>query len=186
MYTFIVICVILFLVAGVVFKKKIKENQFTVYSIIIVGSLIGTTIINGMYGLEVPYSKVLHKEKIIKNGHSFFLYHGSDTIKMSSPLNYYYDTDSTGKITTNKLYVDRLDGYFDTTEVNKIKITLVEDTIPKLRIYKFRRSINNSWVTSLGLPSRGDREYEVLLPKNENNEKYVAYINRRYYGKEKI
>lgn len=212
MYTFIAICAGLFLLSGIIFKKKIQEYQFFVYVIIIFGSLIGSTIVNGVLGLDVPYSKVLHKEKIIEDTYANlwivndtiandsmvfdsvlntmvpFDSINSDTIlKAYAPLKYYYEKDSSGNITKNYLRIGEVDQYFnDSLSIDGLTIRLSEDTIPRVKIYKYRRVIDSKWVASFGLPSRGDRSYEVTIPDTDENRILVDILNENYYGKTKI
>lgn len=185
MLTFIIIAAGLYLLSGIVFKKNIKQNQFTVYSIIIVGSLIGTTIINGIFGLDVPYSKVFHKEKIVKNEYSQSVMYKGDTIAADLPIRYVFKKDSTGKIIKNYIIVSKVARIFDRTETDIIKFTLVDDSVCRVKIYKNRRVIDNIWITSFGLPSKaGPRSYEVLLPDTKVNNNLIAILNSRYYNYE--
>lgn len=188
MYSFIIISVSLFLLTGVVFKKKLGQNKFAMYSIIVIGSLIGTTITNGILSSNIPYSKVLRKEKELTNKYSDLVILKKDTVidtvKIELPFKYVHYYDSSKRYMKNyiKLYV--VDGVFDTTEFNYIKFTLVNDSIPKLKIYKNRKIIDSNWITSFGLPSKGDKSYEVLIPNNEENKEYIRLINLNYFKNE--
>lgn len=217
MYTFISLCIGLLLLSGVIFKKKIAEYQFFVYVIIIFGAFVGSTIVNGVLGLDVPYSKVLAKEEIIESAYTNIWvnydtisndsmvydsvlnamvstdYITRDTI-LKAPLNviYTFKKDSLGNITKNSIYVPEISLSFnallksDSTSESKLKIYLTEDTVPRIRVYKYRRIIESNWVAGFGLPSRGDKTYELMLHDNENNRILLEILNENYYGKKEI
>lgn len=185
MYTFLTICAGLFLLSGVIFKRKIKQNQISVYFIVIVGSLIGTTIINGIYGLNVPYSKVFHKEKILNNKYSNIVIYKGDTSRTELPFKHVYKLDSNNKVIKNYIICEKLDGAFYTDNLDKIKFTIFDDSVSRLKIYKTRRVIDNNWVTSFGLPSKS-RTYEVLIPDTKANNNLLDNINVQFYKNEKI
>lgn len=193
MYTFGLLCIGLFLLCGVIFKKNIKQNQFAVYFIIIFGSLIGSTIVNGILGLDIPYSKILQKERVITTIETG-LWVTLDTIAEDSicydtilngsvPIKYRYLTDSLENVTDNYIFIEEISYTFNNNNANSLTINLISDSIPRVRTYKYRREIDSKWIAPFGLPSRGDKTYEVDLPSTPENIILVDLINKHFYEK---
>lgn len=182
MYTFFALAAGLFVLSGIIYKKHIMQNQFQVALIVIFGTLIGSTIVNGILGLDVPYSKVFQKEKQLEKLYMSSVIFNEDTLFYDRTyVNYDIYVDSVGSIKDNSVLVHK--SIFDTLETQQVKFILTEDTIPRVRIYKFRRIIESKWVAGFGLPSRGDKFYEVYLHKNDVNIKLVEHLNHNYYAK---
>lgn len=212
MYTYIILAAFLFLISGVIFKKNIMKNQFLVYTIIVIGSLIGTTIVNGILGLDIPYSKILKKEYVITDTYNNIVVE-KDTLKFyndnifdstmlavgidslvtdsilsdtlfwsaKSNIKIYFSKDSTEKLVASTIFVPECDKHFAPGDSN-IVFNFVNDTIPRVRVYKFRRIVESKWIATHGLPSRGDKFYEVDLPDTPDNRKVVEFLNKQNHG----
>jgi len=199
MYTYIVSCLLLLLLCGVIFQKKIKEYQFLVYFIIIFGSMISGTIVNGVLGLDASYSKILCKDKIINTSYELSWIQ-TDTISEDSicidtllhtttlPIIYRLDRDTLGNIERNYIYIDEISLHFysDDSIKNRLTIALVDDSIPRIRVYKYRRISNNNWVSDFGLPSNRKRTYELDLPDTEETRTLMRMLNENFYIDEEI
>ena len=102
MYTFIILAIVSFLISGIVFGKRLKENQFFVALIVICGTLLGSVIINGVVGLKIPLKEVKVKEFPLDRELSKIIT-PTDTIKFISYLEYNYEMEADSSIESNYL-----------------------------------------------------------------------------------
>lgn len=193
MYTFLISAVVFLIISGIIFKGKIKNNQFAVGLIVFAGTLISSIIINGIVGLGEEYTPVLVKERslpsqlsvIIEKGDTI-LYHDTffqyvyevelDTTKEDSisrkhyaDVGYSYDVFYQGSDRPRKVYVDFLpEG----------------DSIPIVKIYRQKRITDNKWVSSFGLP-RGRREFHCYIPNDSIHKIMYKWYNKKFLQNEK-
>ena len=185
MYTFIILCIVLFAISGMIFRSRIKQNQFNVYVIIIIGSLIGTTIVNGVVGSKIPYTKVLSIHKsLTKDFKSSYIWDVDTILFQNADIDYDF-TVKDSILKDNSIVVNG--ERFYQKDSSLIKISLSNDTVcSELLIYKYKKLSDSKWITTFGLPSNGKIEYEVLLVNTEDNKKLIEIINEKFYEKSKI
>lgn len=184
MYTFLISVGFFFLICAIIFKKKIKQHWFPSFLIIFVGTLISCSIVNGVVGLKYPlkFEKVKVKplgwyESEIKLPDTTLEYLGHISLDLKINKNGHI-------IQTPRLHISRrLDYNYNKEKPDFINIYYLspEDSVPRFERFREQRTINNHWVSSIGVP-RGKRYYNIYLPKDSIHVEIVNQINKYFYG----
>ena len=90
MYTFGILAAFFLILSGIIFGKRIKQNQFLVILIVFVGTLLGSVIVNGIFGLRIPLSDSEVKTKDLKIQMTE-IYTPRDTLKLKTYIEYNYN-----------------------------------------------------------------------------------------------
>lgn len=185
MYTFGILAAFFFLLSGAIFGKRIKQNQHMVALIVVAGTLIGSVIVNGILGLSIPFSEVEVRTKaLLKGGTEIFT--PTDTMKFYSYVEFNYKLKEGKKETEyNNIEICLLDDIYP-SEKDKLEIRYIPegDTIaPYVSIRKFKRVVDNKWVTPFGLPN-GGRRYVAFIPNDSIHNVLMDQINDKFYMKD--
>lgn len=180
MYTFLFLALLGFLIAGIVFGKKIKQNQFGVVLIVFTVSLIGTSIVNGILGSKIPFTKVETKRRsLFRNESNIEVdYKKDSTVNFDSYLEFNYRLQRNGDV-----YVSYLETNGDDWEdPEKVTIEYLSegDSIPYYKIVKQKRIANNKWITQFGLPG-GLKHVYIYIPDDSIHNVLMKYINELYF-----
>jgi len=187
MYTFIILAIVSFLISGIVFGKRLKENQFFVALIVICGTLLGSVIINGVVGLKIPLKEVKVKEFPLDRELSQIITL-TDTIEFISYLEYTYKMKSDSSIKYNSLDFDNIE-YLQSSETGRISRFSINwlpegDTIPRYERWKEKRIIgDNRWISSIGIPN-GRRLHKVFIPQDSIHIVLVNHLNDKFFRNE--
>lgn len=187
MYTFIILAIVSFLISGIVFGKRLKENQFFVALIVICGTLLGSVIINGVVGLKIPLKEVKVKEFPLDRELSQIITL-TDTIEFISYLEYTYKMKSDSSIKYNSLDFDNIE-YLQSSETGRISRFSINwlpegDTIPRYERWKEKRIIgDNRWISSIGIPN-GRRLNKVFIPQDSIHMVLVNHLNDKFFKNE--
>ena len=182
MYTFGILAAFFLILSGIIFGKRIKQNQFIVVLIVFVGTMIGSIIVNGVLGMKIPYTPVVMKERLMVLQTSKILTI-DDTIEFESYLQFFYEVkkkDST--IKTNWLDIgDWIDPFYgDRAEKLKIFFLAEGDTIPYYKVLRGKRLTDSKWISPSILP-RGGRRFEVYIPNDSIHNVLMDQINEKFY-----
>ena len=197
MYTYGIIAIFLLLLSGIIFGKRIKQNQLLVIAIVVAGTLIGTSIVNGIIGLNVPLEKTLVKTENYSKEVSHVILRDHDTLTMVCT---YLDYERMQKISkksgdtisvVNYLDIginDILSPSEDQNLINRTTINFIpqDDTVsvPRLEIYRMKRNVkDNPWVTSFGIPN-GIRYFEVYIPDDSIHHKLMDVLQENFFKDE--
>ena len=188
MYTFIILVIVSFLISGIIFGKRLKENQFFVALIVICGTLLGSVIVNGVVGLKTPFKEVKVKEYPLNEELSKIIT-PTDTIKFISYLEYTYRMKADSSIRENHLDFKSFDVLLS-SEANRISRFSINwlpegDTIPRYERWVEKRIIgDNRWISSIGIPN-GRRLNKVFIPHDSIHMVLVNHLNDKFFRNEK-
>jgi len=186
MYTFIILAIVSFLISGIVFGKRLKEKQFFVALIVIAGTLLGSVIVNGIYGLRVPLKEVKVKEYPLKKDISVIIT-PSDTVELLTYLDYNYTMKPDSSMKHN--YLDFYDvECFLPTEKNRISRLSINwlsegDSIPRWEKWREKRLIDNMWISSIGIPN-GRKLFKVYIPRDSVHMVLINELNDKFFAKD--
>ena len=187
MYTFIILVIVSFLISGIIFGKRLKENQFFVALIVICGTLLGSVIVNGVVGLKAPFKEVKVKEYPLNEELSKIIT-PTDTIKFISYLEYTYRMKADSSIRENHLDFKSFDVLLS-SEANRISRFSINwlpegDTIPRYERWVEKRIIgDNRWISSIGIPN-GRRLNKVFIPHDSIHMVLVNHLNDKFFRNE--
>ena len=186
MYTFLILAVFFFLVSGVIFRKSLKQNQFLVILIVGSGTLIGTTIVNGVIGLKIPYTRIAIKTKDLPLYNSEIIT-PSDTMKFKSYIGFDYEMEKDSSIESNYICI-HLSSALGNTNNKLYRLTIsylpAGDSIPRLIISKDKRLVESKWISSFGIPN-GKKYYQVYIPDDSIHHVLMDQINQKFYKYDK-
>jgi hypothetical protein len=183
MYTFGILAAFFLLISGIVFGKKLKQNQLFVVLIVVVGTLFGTCIVNGIVGMRIPYTAVLQKSKSLNKEVSRIIT-PTDTNTFTSYIEYNYEMEKDSSI-SQSLDMRGLD-YIVPDEFRRIARLSINwlpagDSIPRLEIWKEKRIVeDNNWISSIGLP-KGRRLLRVYIPKDSIHVVLMKELNSKFF-----
>ena len=159
MYTFILSVFIFFLISALIYKKKLPRRIFQTALIVIGGSLITMTVVNGLVQRNYKYTKTFIKQKPLKKHYISDL---NDSTYVWSVVEIDYNI--------NHIYFRG----FEVHDTNTPIIFLTDTTIvPYWKKFKESKQINSKWISSLGIPKQ-NRSFELYLP---NDSAYHVLIN---------
>ncbi len=191
MYTFGILAVLSFILAGAIFGKKIKENQLTVAMIVFASTLLGSIIVNGIIGMDTPYTLIKIRTKELSDQHTFVLVMEDTIIDQYMRLQYIYDMEVEEDGDTSLThYVDvggSYDNFYSGEESDRklfVDILPEGDSIDIVDIYRYKRIPDNRWVSKLGLPG-GGREFHVHLQDIEKNHVLIDQLNEKFFTDER-
>lgn len=182
MLTYLFSVLISFLIAGVIFKKKIKQNLIGTAFIVVGGSLLACSLVNGLLGTKYPTQRTLIKEKNLKlkeidlcRDHKLYDTTFYDLIGHKAFLDYDFILDD--------LYLGA-SGLVDHKPENwsEIKIHYLDSadttTYPYYKIYRevFQIPENSLWFVDWALP-RINPTYEVWIPGDSVHQRLMEYVN---------
>jgi len=186
MYTYIILALVFSLISGIIFRKNIKQNAILVVGIIFIGTLIGTTFVNGVLGLRIPFINVkIHDYQLVER--SCEIIDLNTTLNFNTYLRYGLEInkdDSTRSFNTlyyrgsGHLFSTKFE-FFETDEIT-LHYLAKGDTIPHVEIFKEKRLIDNNWISTMGLPN-GKITYILYLPNDSIHNILVSYINKYYF-----
>ena len=182
MYTFGIIAEFFLILSGIIFGKRIKQNQFIAVLIVFVGTMIGSIIVNGVLGMKIPYTPVVMKEKPLSLQTSNILTL-DDTMEFKSYLEFDYEmNEKDSTVETNWLDIgDWIDPFYgDRAEKLTIYFLAEGDTIPYYNILRGKRLTDSKWIASSILP-RGGRRFEVYIPNDSIHNVLMDQINEKFY-----
>ncbi len=183
MLTFLISAAVFFLIGGCIYNKNIKQHQFHIALIVVIGTLISTSIVNGVMGLKIPYTYVEVKEKPLTSWRKTHETVIDSTKYYWSLIEFDVEVQDDGDTLWRNLEfkertINRLDKNAEIHFLNDI------DTIPRWRLIRQKRIVDNNWVIPLGLP-RGDQYYEIYIPNDSIHQEMVSLIER-YWGEIKV
>ena len=183
MYTFIISVVFFLLLSGIIFRKNIKNKSFTVAIIVIIGTLLTNTIVNGIVGFNTPFENVKIKEvKLELTKSEIFIIDTTEIYNGYLCYDLSIKKRNEGvKITCNNFGVQNT--LIDELSSSKLKIHYLPegDTIPYREVYQKRRLVDKNWVVPFGVP-RGKRIQHFYIPNDSiHNTLIDTYINKYYY-----
>ena len=196
MYTFGILAAFFLILSGIIFKGKIKDNQFIVGLIVVAGTLIGSAIVNGIVGLDVPYtlSKVKTKElsskktaKVITLEDTLIYEHACINYRYVMELKKNGDTSLTHYMDIgfpDNFY--KSNGHRETEKIGRtvhVKFLPEGDSIPHYDKMKYKRISPNRWISTAGLP-RGGKEFHVYIPNDSIHQVLMTQINEKFYENE--
>lgn len=191
MYTFVILALISFILAGAIFGKRIKENQLTVAMIVFVGTLLGSIIVNGIRGMDIPYTLTKIRTKELGAQHTFIRVNKDTIIDQYMRLRYVYDLEIEEDGDTSLTnYVDiggQYDSFYSGEESDRklfVDILPEGDSIDIVDIYRYKRIPDNRWISKLGLPG-GGREFHVHLQDIEKNHVLIDQLNEKFFTDER-
>lgn len=195
MYTYGILAIFFLALCGIIFGKRIKQNQFAVVLIVVAGTLIGTSIVNGLVGLDVPLERTLVKERELEWGNSHIILRDHDTLLICRT---YLDYEWTYKIKESGdtvrvmhvldigLKIEDLHPGEDQGIINRMTINYLEpgDSIPRLEIYRLKRHFSdNKWVTPFGVPN-GKRYFDVYIPNDSAHHLLMEALEEKFFKNE--
>ena len=179
MYTFMISAAFFLLLSGIIFRKRIKENQFFVGLIVFFGTFLTCVTVNGVIGLNTPYTMVEIREvPLIENKISSIKLAPKDSIiRLKSYIDFDYYVNK--KDTVCNIDV----GWLSITDPKRITIKYVSenDSIPVKRVFQPRKLVDNRWVVPFGVP-RGKRIYKLTVP-NDSIHNEVFSLTEKYFFK---
>ena len=185
MYTFGIFALIGFLISGLIFRKEIKQNQFAVGVIVVLVTLIGTGIVNGIYGLRIEPKEVVVKTKECKEFTSHIILPDTTYTLGTTCIDFEYEMEKDSTISDCDI---NLVGAFRDPIYQKgkdrLRISFLPNgskKIPYFEIIRNKRVPENNWVSSFGLPRTGERIYHVYLPNDSVHVALVNHINEKFY-----
>jgi hypothetical protein len=174
MLTFILSVSFFLILSSIIFYKRIRQNQLNIIMIIVFGSFISNTIINGILGLKIPYSYVSVKHIELDSSISI-IRDTLDTLSIKSYIDFnYFDKNNYIKLNGNYLRSNNDSVEFKFVENNKKPFVSKE---------KQKRISNNKWVSILGLP-RGKTKYVFNIPNDSIHQELLCHINKKFYNHE--
>lgn len=196
MYTFGILAGFFLILSGIIFKGRIKANQFIVDIIVVADTLIGSIIINGVLGLDVPYtlSKVKTKElsklrlaKVIDLKDTLFHEYACIDYRYIKELKKNGDTSFSDHYielgSPDMFYIEsnhrKSENIGRTVHVHFLSDG---DSIPYYDKMKYKRILTNKWISTIGLP-RGGTEYHVYMPNDSIHNVLMTILNEKYYYK---
>ena len=193
MYTFAILAFLGFVISGIIYGKRIKQNQFMVGVIVFGVSLIGTMIVNGVIGLNHPLELVDIKKKGLKMQTANVEITSDSTLTIFPVfLDYERDLDKDGDVVGN--YIDvSVKGtdktWYGTSEGKMARVNLSwlpeGDSIPYMLIQQEKRTIKDKrWATNFGVPN-GYRHYTIYLPNDSIHNLLIDKIEQNFNKDEK-
>ena len=193
MYTFGILAAFFLILSGIIFKKRIKQNQLAVGLIVFAGTLIGMAVVNGVVGMKTPWTLVDVKEKNLKSGYISEVMEYGDTLYYNySYIDYHFKVqiDEDGD-TTYSRYIDlgNPDAFYmsNTTREGEnigrtieIKFLPEGDTIPYYEVKKYKRIPDNRWVSGFGLPP-GGRHFIAYIPNDSLHNVLMSHMNEKFF-----
>lgn len=191
MYTFLIFVGFFFGVSTLIFKGKIKDHRISVGLIIIGGTLIGTTIVNGIYCSKIPQEKQLRKTKSLHTyNYSKIETADGKTIKLPHTyINYFYDEEEhkdSIRIEHNRIDISAGRDYFFPKDYagksgRTLKIEFLQDSTkaPYYTVERYMRIPPSKWISGVALP-RGKKIFTVYLPNDSIHHVLVNYINEHF------
>ena len=186
MYTFGILALFFILLSGAIFGKKIKQNQFAVVLLVLAGTLIGSTIVNGVMGLKIPLTFVEVKTKHLDKEVSK-IQTGSDTLEFTAYLDYTYIVNKKDSTDVDYNYVDINlwnDVYSTETDILTIEFLPEGDSIPYVKVLREKRIVDNKWITPFGLP-KGVKNYVAYIPNDSIHNVLMDQLNEKFFKDEK-
>ena len=195
MYTYGILAIFFLLLSGIIFGKRIKQNQFAVVIIVVAGTLIGTSIVNGIVGLGVPLEKTLVKERELDWGNSHIQLRGHDSLLicytyLDFEWEYKIKKDGDTALVRNSLDIglkaEDLNPGEDQGIINRMTINYLEpgDSIPRLEIHRLKRHFSdNKWVTPFGVPN-GKRYFDVYIPNDSIHHLLMETLEEKFFKNE--
>lgn len=185
MFTFLISAAIFFLIGGCIFHKSLKQHQFHIVLIVFIGTLISTSIVNGVMGLKLPYTYVEVKEKVLTSN----LVSSEELKKEDTVFTYnaLIEFDVTVKKNDDTIYADVKAGgrvIYDTEKNVEFHYLSDNDTIPRIKLFRQKRLTDSKWVIPIALP-RGKDYYEIYIPNDSIHNEMIALIER-YWGSIKV
>ena len=183
MYTFGILAVFFLLLSAIIYKGKIKKNQFMVASIVLAGTFLGCVIVNGVVGLKIPYTQVVTKQRPLRLKVSEIRTLKDTVYLKNTYIKYKFEID---KKDTNQ-YVD-FNSYGDYLRNNKgpkTEIVFLQppDSIPYYQRFREIRVTDSKWITAFGLP-RGKMTFVFHIPNDSIHRKLMTYINKNFFKNE--
>ncbi|MHA1677863.1 MAG: hypothetical protein ACTSW3_03660, partial [Promethearchaeota archaeon] len=195
MYTFGILALFFLILSGIIFKGKIKQNQFVVALIIFTGTLIGSIIVNGVVGLDTEYTLESQRTKVLDIYTSKVIDNRDTLFCDDSYINYNYELeiDEDGDTTLSRyLKFGFLDNFYKSETVRKnkmggraVKVEFLPDgdSIPYFEVLKYKRINTNKWVSGFGLP-RGGRDFIVYIPNDSIHQVLMNFMNENFFDNE--
>jgi hypothetical protein len=195
MYTYGILAIFLLILSGIIFGKRIKQNQFAVVIIVVTGTLIGTSIVNGLVGLDTPLEKTLVKTRDLDWGNSHMVLRGHDSAlicKTYIDFEWEYKIKKNGDtaLVANGLDIglkgENLNPGEDQGIINRMTINYLElgDSIPRLEIHKMKRHFaSNKWVTPFGVPN-GKRYFDIYIPNDSAHNLLMETLEEKFFKNE--
>jgi hypothetical protein len=187
MYTFLICAAFSLIVAGIIFGKRLRDNIFSTALIVLIGSFIGVSVVNGVLGLRIPFTEVLIKEKHLSAEISRIAT-PRDTILISGYLEFDYNMLPDSSIKYNQLDSKSFD-CIDSDKLSRISRFSIHwlpegDTIPHLEIWREKRIVTDSkWISSIGIPG-GRRLNKIYLPQDSAHIILVRELNDKFFPKD--
>ena len=197
MYTFGILAAFFLILSGIIFKGKIKENQFAVGLIVFAGTLIGSVIVNGVVGLDTDYTRTEKRMKELPIQTSKVIAFDDTLLYEHTYLQYVYteELEKDGDTTLSNNYVDvgGVTSLFYQSELDRemgkngtdIRVEFLPegDSIPYYVVYKDKKVIDNKWVSPFGLP-RGGRTFIAYIPNDSIHNVLMDQLNEKFYENE--
>jgi hypothetical protein len=190
MYTFGILVAFLLILSGAIFGKNIKQNQFPVAFIVFAGTMIGSIIVNGIVGMDIPYTLTTVKTKNL-NVQVSKVFTLSDTLLYRSTyLQYIYKMELKKNGDTIITHYTDVGASYDLfyPKGEKHREIVVDflpegDSIPYLEIKRYKRFPDNRWISPVGLPG-GGRVFYVYLPNDSIHNVLMDQLNDKFFTKD--
>jgi len=184
MYTFLISAAVSFLIAAVIFGKKLKQNLFFAVLIVIGGSLIGVSAVNGIVGMNIPFTEVKVKEAPLDKELCKIIT-PTDTIEFVSYLEYDYQMKKDSSIKYNSLDFDYADYYSpdENGRLSRLSINWlpVGDSIPRYERWREKRIVkDNKWISQFGIPN-GKRINKIYIPQDSIHMVLINHLNDKFF-----
>lgn len=197
MYTFGILAAFFLILSGIIFKGRIKDNQFTVGLIVFAGTLVGMSIVNGIIGMDNEYILTQKRVKELPVQYSEIITSEGDTLlNHDTFLEYKYiqEIEEDGDTSlTNFIDVGYMYDHFSPSSVKNssnisgrnliIEFLPESDSIPYFEIKKYKRITDNKWVSSFGLP-KGGRVFVAYIPNDSIHSILMNQINEKFFENE--
>lgn len=184
MYTFGILALFFILLSGAIFGKRIKQNQFAVVLLVLAGTLIGTTIVNGVLGLKIPLTEVEVRTINLEEQKSD-IYTLTDTMIFLSYVEYNYKMDEDSSMEYHNVDICLWnDVYSSDQDMLTVEFLPEGDSIPYVKILKEKRITDNKWITPYGL-SGGDKRYIAYVPNDSIHNILINQLNEKFFTNEK-
>ena len=195
MYTYAILAAFFLILSGIIFGKRIKQNQLMVVIIVVAGTLIGTSIVNGIVGLNTPLERTLVKTREYDKEvcHMVLRHHDSAKI-VYTYLDYEWEykikKDGDTTLVLNALDIglkgESVNPGEDQGIINRMTIKYLEpgDSIPRLEIHRFKRHFSdNKWVTPFGVPN-GKRYFDIYIPNDSVHHLLMETLEEKFFKNE--
>lgn len=187
MYTFILTTIVTILVFAVIYGKNVKNKVWSIFGYIVLFNFIAIVVVNSLGVRSSEYKKVHHKTITPEGYVSDIIVNDSTVAKLKT--GFAIDMEITEEDDTIHTFTSCDIGSFrgfgipkEDFKTGRIKIERTEDSIPKVKMYKVKRSISSKWRTKFANPPKRTI-YVFCFPEEKKYNILLNYINTYIYDK---